>query len=182
MTVVRTSGFSLIELMIGLSLGAILLLLAAPNYAIWTADAQIRNATESIATGMRFAHAEAIKRNAQVDFILDPTTATGGWQVDVVGVGQINSGSFREAATRAQFITDPPTATTVRFNGFGGIVDALAVPAPPLPILEQVDIIHFGTVAGTRPLKILVGGLRSGIKICDMAVTDTTSPRFCTPP
>lgn len=175
-------GFSLIELMIGLSLGVILLLLAAPNYAIWTADAQIRNATESIAAGLRSANAEAIKRNAQVDFILDPTTATGGWEVDVVGVGVVNSGSFREAATRAQFTITPGGATTVRFNGFGSIVDALAVPPPPVPVLGEIDITHFGTVAGTRPLAILVGAGRSGIKICDRAITDITSPRFCTPP
>ncbi len=67
----RNRGFSLIELMIGLALAVILILLAAPNYAIWTADAQIRNGTQSIVTGLRFAHAEAIKRN------IAGTTAVG---------------------------------------------------------------------------------------------------------
>ena len=181
MIAMRMRGFSLIELMIGLSLGVILILLAAPNYAIWTADAQIRNATESIADGMRYAHAEAIKRNTQVDFILNPTTATGGWQVNVVGVGLVQSGSFAEAATRVQFTVTPVGATTVRFTGMGGIVDAAAIPAPPVPVLREVDITHFGTVSGTRPLKILVGGTRSGIKICDPdPAIPATSPRFCT--
>ena len=177
----HSRGFSLIELMMALALGVILLVLAGPNYAVWTADAQIRNATESIASGMRLAHAEAVKRNTQVDFILDPTPATGGWQVDVVGVGVVASGTFSEAATRAQFTTTPSAATTVRFNGFGGIVNDTEVPAPPLPVLTAIAITHYGSVSGTRPLAILVGGGRSGIKICDPAVTDVTSPRYCNP-
>lgn len=174
-------GFSLIELMIGLSIAVILIILAAPNYAVWTADAQIRSGTESIADGMRLAHAEAIKRNAQVDFILDRTTATGGWRVVVVGGPQVQQARWTEAATRAQFAVTPAGATTVRFDGMGGIVPAAAPIPPPVPVLREVDITHFGTVVGTRPLKILVGGTRSGIKICDPdPAIPASSPRFCT--
>lgn len=171
-------GFTLIELMIALSLGVILILLAAPNYAIWTADAQIRNATESIADGLRFAHAEAIKRNTPVEFILDPTTGTGKWDVNVVDtVGIVQTGRFKEAATRAQFAVVPAGATKVTFNGMGVIVPN----TPATATLTQVRVTHFGPVAGTRPLWVLVGGGRSGIKICDPDPgIPATSPRFCT--
>jgi type IV fimbrial biogenesis protein FimT len=174
----RARGFTLIELMIGLSLGVILILLAAPNYAIWTADAQIRNATESIAEGMRFAHAEAIKRNTPVEFILDPTTATGKWDVNVVDtVGIVQTGRFIEAATRAQFAVLPVAATIVTFNGMGAVV----ANADATPTLTEVRITHFGTVSGTRPLRVLVGGGRTGIKICDPDPgIPASSPRFCT--
>ena len=173
----RHRGFSLIELMIGLALAVILILLAAPNYAIWTADAQIRNGVESIAAGLRFAHAEAIKRNAAVEFILDPTTATGGWQVNVVvGVGVVQTASFAEAATRVDYTVTPAGATTVTFTGMG----AIAANADASATLTEIAATHAGTVADTRPLTVLVGGGRSGIKICDPAIADTTSPRFCT--
>jgi len=48
-------GFTLIELMMGLAIAAILLVLAVPNYTIWIADNQIRSGAESIAGGLRFA-------------------------------------------------------------------------------------------------------------------------------
>jgi type IV fimbrial biogenesis protein FimT len=172
----RNRGFSLIELMIGLALAVILILLATPNYAIWTADAQIRNSVESLAAGMRFAHAEAVKRNTPVEFILDPTTATGGWQVNVVGVGVIRTASFAEAATRVQYTVTPGGATTVTFTGLG----AVAPNADATATLTGIAATHAGTVSDTRPLTVLVGGGRTGIKICDPAITDTTSPRYCT--
>ena len=84
----RNRGFSLIELMIGLCAGGHPDPARGADYAIWTADAQIRNGVESIATGLRFAHAEAIKRNTPVEFILDPTTATGGWRGRRRGCGR----------------------------------------------------------------------------------------------
>ena len=172
----RHRGFSLIELMIGLALAVILILLAAPNYATWTADAQIRNGTESIAAGLRFAHAEAIKRNAPVEFILDPTTGSGGWRVNVVGVGDVQTASFGEAAERVTYTVTPGGATTVTFTGMGSV----APNADTSATLTEVAATHSGTVTDTRPLTVLVGGGRSGIKICDPAITDTTSPRFCT--
>ena len=49
MTPGRAAGFSLIELMIGLAIAALLVVLAMPSYSTWVADAQIRNAAESIA-------------------------------------------------------------------------------------------------------------------------------------
>ena len=127
---------------------------------------------------MRFAHAEAIKRNTPVEFILDPTTATGRWDVNVVDtIGIVQTGLFSEAATRAQFVVVPATATIVTFNGMGAIVPN----ADASPTLAEVRISHFGTVSGTRPLWVLVGGGRSGIKICDpVPGIPASSPRFCT--
>ena len=72
----RTAGFSLIELMIGLAIAGLLLVLAMPSYSVWIADGQIRNAAESIASGMRYAQSQAVARNSAVAFILTPAT---GW-------------------------------------------------------------------------------------------------------
>ncbi len=171
-------GFSLIELMIGLAIAATLLLLAAPNYAVWAADAQIRAAAESIVSGMRYAQAEAIKRNAPVEFVLDPTTGSGGWQARVLSDGtQLQVGVFAEGSVLAAFTTAPPTATITTFSSFGGVLSPPDVATAPI---TAIAVTFSGAVANTRPLTVLVGGGRTGIKVCDPAVSDTTSPRFCT--
>ncbi len=66
-------GFTLVELMIGLSILALLVLLALPSYRTWIQGTQIRTATESIQNGLQLAKAEAVRRNANVQFLLTDT-------------------------------------------------------------------------------------------------------------
>jgi prepilin-type N-terminal cleavage/methylation domain-containing protein len=74
-------GFTLIEILIALSIFAFLLMIAGPQYADFMANMQIRNAAENTLTGVRLAQGEAVRSNAQSQFILDPTPCSGGWQV-----------------------------------------------------------------------------------------------------
>ena len=46
--------------------------------------------------------------------------------------------------------------------------------------LTEVAVTFSGATVNTRPLTVLVGGGRTGIKLCDPAVTNTADPRFCT--
>ncbi len=165
-------GFTLIELMVALAIAVLLLVLAAPGYATWVADQQIRAGAESVASGLRLAHAEAIRRNWQVEFVVDPAV---GWQITPVGGALYQEARFGEGSDRAVFTATPSTATTVTFDGLGRIV---AANADASAVLTAMAITH--PVSGSRSLTVLVGGGRTGIKICDPAVSDTTSPRFCT--
>jgi prepilin-type N-terminal cleavage/methylation domain-containing protein len=114
-------GFTLVEMLVAVAIAALLLVMAAPQYALWIADAHIRSAAESIASGLRWAQAEAIKRNTQVEFILNPTTATGGWDAHVVtdaaGVF-VQTGKFADGAGNSQFAVIPAGTTTVTFSGW----------------------------------------------------------------
>ncbi len=51
----RNHGFTLIELMVGLVVVAIILLLGTPHYAEFMDNTRVRNATESFANGVRQA-------------------------------------------------------------------------------------------------------------------------------
>ncbi len=177
MTARRLRGFTLIELMIGLAIAATLLVLAAPNFATWSADGQIRAAAESVVSGMRYAQMEAIKRNVPVEFVLDPTTGSGQWQAQLQDGTVLQVGVFKEGAPLAAFTTVPATATITTFSSLGGVLAANADTTAPI---SEVAVSFSTSLTNTRPLTILVGGGRSGIKICDPAITDTTSPRFCT--
>ena len=128
MTQPRTAGFTLVELMIGLAIAALLVVLALPSYQVWIADAQIRNAAESIASGLRYAQSQAVARNSTIEFVLNPIVGTGGWtaqQIDRVTCGVVGTplqlATFQEGANLAAFAVLPAGATKVQFSSLGVI-------------------------------------------------------------
>ncbi|MBB6244772.1 prepilin-type N-terminal cleavage/methylation domain-containing protein [Rhodanobacter sp. MP1X3] len=68
-------GFSLIELMVTLTVFGILLVIGIPTYQQWTLNTRIRTATESIQNGLRLARNEASQRGTNVRFYLFANTA-----------------------------------------------------------------------------------------------------------
>lgn len=82
-------GFSLIELLLGITITGILLVMGVPSFKSWIQNAQIRTATEAIQNGLEMARAEAVRRNTLVRFqfttTLDNncarTTASGNWVI-----------------------------------------------------------------------------------------------------
>ncbi|MEQ1533454.1 MAG: prepilin-type N-terminal cleavage/methylation domain-containing protein [Sideroxydans sp.] len=63
-------GFSLVELLVGISIFSILIAMAAPSFTSWVQNAQLRTAAESISAGLQLARAEAVRRNTNVMFQL----------------------------------------------------------------------------------------------------------------
>jgi type IV fimbrial biogenesis protein FimT len=82
-------GFSLIELLVGITIMGILLVMGVPSFKNWIQNAQIRTATEAIQNGLEMARSEAVRRNALVRFQLTTTldnsctltTTSGNWIV-----------------------------------------------------------------------------------------------------
>ena len=72
----RSRGFSLIELMVTISIVAILLAIAAPSFRDLVAGQRIKTASYDILSALTYVRSEAIKRNANVSL----APATGGWQ------------------------------------------------------------------------------------------------------
>jgi type IV fimbrial biogenesis protein FimT len=171
-------GFTLIELLVALAIAGFLLVMAAPLYTQWLADNQIKNGAQLVADGLRFAQSEAVKRNLQMEFVLDSTVKSGGWQVRPVAQAALQKGYFSEGADRVTFAVTPAGLSTVTFTGVGTILPANADGSAPF---TAVDI--SSTVSGSRPLRVVVGGTRSGIKICDPAWTaiDPGDPKACPP-
>ena len=63
---VRQTGFTLIELLIVVAIAAILLALAAPNFREMLVKRSVQAAAETLASDMRYARSEALKRAAPV--------------------------------------------------------------------------------------------------------------------
>ena len=165
----RCAGFTIVEMMVGLAIAALLTILAMPMYTVWLADSQIQSAAESVASGLRYAQYEAIRRNTQVEIVVNSTTLTGGWDVILVSDGsRLRSDVFRQGSDRVQFAMRPAGNTTVTFDALGMIAAANADASAPF---DQVDV-SMAAVTGSRPLRVVVGdpGIAGArVKICDPA-------------
>ena len=62
---IRQSGFTLIETLIVVAIAAILLALAAPNFRQMLVKRSVQAAGETLASDMRFARSEALKRSTR---------------------------------------------------------------------------------------------------------------------
>lgn len=69
----KLRGFSMLELLVGIMILAILAGVGAPSFLTWIQNAQLRTAAESISSGLQLARAEAVRRNAPVRFQLMDT-------------------------------------------------------------------------------------------------------------
>ncbi len=86
-------GFTLIELMVGLTIMAFLLMSGVSSMSEWIRNSQMRSAAESIINGLNSTRAEAVKRNTTVRFQLtsslgnDCTIDTSGknWVINLSG-------------------------------------------------------------------------------------------------
>lgn len=74
----RQHGVSLIELMVAVTILAILVLLGMPTFQQWTLNTRIRSVSESVQNGLRLARNEAAQRSRYVRFQL---SSASSWQV-----------------------------------------------------------------------------------------------------
>ena len=81
----RARGFTLIEIMVAITILSILLAVGIPSMQSWMTSTRATAAAEFYAEGMRMARAEALRRNvvSRLTLTLNATNGQQDWQVDI---------------------------------------------------------------------------------------------------
>lgn len=177
------NGFSILEAMIAVVIVIVAMTMGMPSIVEWMQNAQIRTAAESVLNGFQNARAEAVRRNATVEFTLVSPGSAGntGWQTSLVAGGTVlHSKPAGEGSKNAVITTSPANSVAYTFSGFGR-APSNGVNADGSGLLTQVNI----TSGNTPPsgvtwrnlqIRITTGG---DIRMCDPNVTNTSDPRSC---
>jgi type IV fimbrial biogenesis protein FimT len=112
----RHSGFTLIELMVVLTLAGVLVGLAVPSFREFTASQRVKTAASDLAAAMLMARSEAVKRNTSVTVTQAAGGWTNGWTVAAGGTTLVN----KESTGNVTVTPNPdPTTTSVAFQATG---------------------------------------------------------------
>jgi type IV fimbrial biogenesis protein FimT len=178
-----TRGFTMIELMAGIAIAALLVFLAAPSFTTFLRNSEIRSTSESIINGLRAASSEAARQNRRVMFTLAGSNSAS-WAINLVNdpvdcadpvMPAIQSYVKEEAGKNSTITSTPAGQLKVCFDGVGRVVKQ----GTPNDHIQQIDIAS--VVAGeARPLRIIVddpnppaAGKPRGLRLCD---PDTNLP------
>lgn len=193
----RQQGVTLLELMVGVGMLALLLALGMPAFSSWISNTQNRTAAESVLNGLQLARAEAVRRNAVVRFSLTDATGQVSWTVGCVTVSAecpatIQSRPAAEGSVQARVgvsTTAIPFPTPaghfdaaiaagneltagVSFNGLGRVPDANVGND-----FTRADITNASDADARR--YVVIVGLGGQIRMCDPRLPFATNPQGC---
>lgn len=203
MRAARQAGVSLIELMIAITIAALLMMIGLPSMVTWLNNSQIRTAGETLLAGITLARVEAVKRNQVVRFQLvsdltsscalsqtgtswvvslaDPSGACDTAPSETVAPQILQSKSGSEGTGHVAIAA--AGASIVYFNGLGRVtspagaanITQILITNPGAGTCQYLDPTN-GTMRCLR-IDISTGG---EVKMCDPAVDPASSdPRKC---
>jgi len=183
-------GFTLIELMVTVSIVALLSALAVPSFRTWIANAKVRATTEAVMSQVRLAQAEAVKRYRRVvlyraaagNCATAPDVTSGGntWVIKTIA---LYTGDVEEVvqcgnlSDTAADVLNGPDALCFGTNGWPAAVadpniggTACTVPVTPYTVSKT---------GGDRTLSVVIG-LGGNVRMCDASKTlSATNPDGC---
>lgn len=201
----NSRGFTLIEVIVVVAIVGILLSLGLSSYAQFVSNARVRASAQTFLSGLQNARAEAVRRNASVDFVLTDVVLTGAsTPADIAAAAATASGSdftganwlvrtasatpemieFKlgaEGSGRAQGDASPVQvlggAGVVTFNGLGATTLGAAV-TYQFTSPGAGNCVSDATPGPVRCLNVLVapGGQA---RLCDPAATAAGDTRGC---
>jgi type IV fimbrial biogenesis protein FimT len=196
-------GFTLLEMIVTISIFSILVALAVPTMRTWIANAKVRSVADALQNGIRLAQAESLRRSRQVVFALTTSTtpssgftasANGNnWAIAFVPALSGETGTFIQSgvlslASDNVQITGP---AAICFNSVGRLVansstgvtgGTCTAPPPPVNVTDPLKWSYDITLTGAdRNLRVNVG-LTGQTHLCDPSqALSNTNPYGCPP-
>lgn len=118
-------GFTLIELLVTISIGLILLTVAAPSFQSFIAQNRVEGASNQLLASLAYARSEAIKRGSRITLCKSSNASTcggSGWEEGWIVFLDSNNNGTRQtsgvtpAETLLRVIQAQPNGVTVRGN------------------------------------------------------------------
>ena len=178
-------GFTLVELMVTLTIAALMLLASIPSFSAWIANAKIRSVADEIQNGLRLAQTEALRRNRVSIFAL--TSVTPALNVAPVANGKnwfiqtlpLTSGATSETAASSDFVQGGNYAkqasvtitgpAMVCFGPLGSVVSLAAASAINVLGTACTSVANSYSVtngSADRALKVVVS-VGGQVRMCD---------------
>ena len=188
----HASGFTLIEMMVTVTLLGILTMLAMPSFTTWIANNKVRTVSDSLQNGLRFAQSEALRRSRPMVFSLTNSAAPqnaltavvdgSNWSLNVAkssldaGNVFVQAGVLSDVAAGVQ--VKGPAA--VCFNAMGRLVanTDTGVDGASCNTGSAVFAYDIAANGSDRPLRVLLG-LGGQVRMCDPARKLADSPDGC---
>ncbi|TMH95273.1 MAG: prepilin-type N-terminal cleavage/methylation domain-containing protein, partial [Betaproteobacteria bacterium] len=146
-------GFTLIEILISITVLGIILMLGLPSFASWLQNQQLRAASEGLLNGLQTARAEAIRRNLLVQIVVAPPGT--GWSVsEAVSAAAIQTRVKEEGSPNAVLTVTPNPATTLTFTSLGSV--AANLDGSPTPTQFKISNPAGGTCQPAGPMRCLL--------------------------
>lgn len=194
-----TRGVTLIELMIGIALLAMLVTVGLPSLGAWIGNSKVRNAAEGLQTGLSLARTEAMRRNQNVEFVLTndivdlgtvstvtPSASGRSWLVRYMDPAtatylMVESKSAAEGSGRVEGEGSPvqvaASAPLIVFRGMGGAQGFAGSATFDLSNPTAGACHTTATPGPIRCLRVQVS-LGGNIRMCD-PTTSAPDPRAC---
>jgi len=179
LTPAKNSGFTLIELMIGIAIFALTLSFGVPSFRAWIQNTQIRNAAETIMNGIQRSRSEAVKLNTNVEFIMSGTAWSAVAMISGVattldsssgreGSKNVTASSVDAANAPADTITFSSLATVIPNTDFSNTLRRI--------MLDSTSL----SAADSRELEVRIGtaGVGGNVRMCDPNLP-VSSPMAC---
>lgn len=175
----KQAGVTLAEVLITLSVSAVVLAIGAPAMGQWVRDIEIRGSASGLLAVMQAARAQALARNASVQLELTDAQGRPGWRVVCVRISSrcpavirqetVNSGTgvrwgsakLKEMpAFGVAIAAGQGMPASLRFDAMG------AAPAVATNTdIARIDITHANDVNARR--RILLIAAQGLVRICD---------------
>lgn len=154
------AGFTLIEMMITVSIAAILLAVSVPTFRTFTYSQRVKTSSFDMYSTLMFARSEAIKRRADVTVTAVSSDWNNGWTVSV-GATTLRS----QDPPRGISVTSGVTVLTYRLDG--------RLTAGDASLLLSADSSSVADAAGRRCIQVDTTGLPRTVKLASGVTTCT---------